>query len=145
MSTRFEWMNDPSVQYLPEGYDVRTGEPADENTGEESLTESDVIILWGDEATVITGDHDQLARVIMGSVPSDEGEPVIFRWTRDYGDCYDCGLPAAFFLPRAYINEERTPGAPDQRPTETNKRCAVCAANDAANGETIARIDGEFA
>ena len=68
-------------------------------------------------------------------------EIATFAWSNEHGYCYDCGLPAAFFLPRAYINEERTPGAPDQKPNDVNKRCSICAANDAADGVTVRRIE----
>jgi hypothetical protein len=26
----------------------------------------------------------------------EELETIVFRWTRNHGDCYDCGKPAAF-------------------------------------------------
>lgn len=53
-------------------------------------------------------------------------ETIVFRWTRNHGDCYDCGKPAAF---------------------QTNlkiKLCCLCAANCAADGEQITRIDPFF-
>ena len=68
---------------------------------------------------------------------------VTFAWSTRLGSCYECGLPAQFFLPRAYINEQRTPNAPDQAPDDTNKRCAICAANAAAEGEPVLRIEPE--
>lgn len=71
-------------------------------------------------------------------------EVVTFVWSNKHGWCYDCGMPAAFFLPRAYINETNNPGAPDQGPTDTNKRCGICAANAAAEGTTVQRIEEEY-
>lgn len=68
---------------------------------------------------------------------------VVHFWSNANGWCSECGNPAAFFLPRAYINETRTPNAPDQQTTDTNKRCAVCAANAAADGEIVRRIHEE--
>jgi hypothetical protein len=55
-------------------------------------------------------------------------EIVIFRWSTKHGPCYDCGSPAAFKL----AGEETH---------YTNNRCAVCAANLAADGGLIERIE----
>jgi hypothetical protein len=49
-------------------------------------------------------------------------EIVVFQWRRNYGDCYDCGLPAAYA-------------------TERLRLCCVCAAQAAAGGEKITRLD----
>lgn len=51
-------------------------------------------------------------------------ETVTFEWSREHGDCYDCGRPAAF-----------TDG--------TGIYCAVCAINHAVDGDPIQRIDSE--
>ena len=59
-------------------------------------------------------------------------EIVVFQWSRQDGDCEDCGLPAAFLQP-AY-NAGGGLLVPEHR------LCAVCAANAAADGETIERI-----
>lgn len=58
--------------------------------------------------------------------------PVTFYWLNDNGVCNNCGLPAAFRLigHPAYGSEN----------WDAWKRCSVCAANDAADGERIARI-----
>lgn len=48
-------------------------------------------------------------------------EIVVFQWRRT-ATCYDCGLPAAFLH-------------------SSDPLCAVCAANAAANGVTISRIE----
>lgn len=62
-------------------------------------------------------------------------ETVVFHWSRKHGDCYDCGRPAAFLVPDAYGIG---------RPIEDHhKRCAVCAANDAVDGERVVRIAPE--
>ena len=61
---------------------------------------------------------------------------VTFIWSTEDGHCYDCGLPAAFYAPKRYSHEPRDP-------SPQNKLCAVCAANEAAGGEMIRRIDEE--
>lgn len=53
---------------------------------------------------------------------------VVFHWDDAHGKCYDCGKPAAF-----------TSSEHESEPE--NKRCALCAANDAANGASIQWID----
>jgi hypothetical protein len=53
---------------------------------------------------------------------------VEFYWSDAFGECYDCGRPAAFVSSEHNSDPE-------------NKRCAVCAANDASGGATIQRID----
>ena len=55
---------------------------------------------------------------------------VVFQWSAQNGECQECGLPAAFY---------DTPYGTD----EQRKLCAVCAANSAADGETIRRIRDE--
>lgn len=59
-----------------------------------------------------------------------ETEVIEFRWSREHGDCYGCGLPAAFTSSDAKMSPE-------------NLRCAVCAANDAADGCRIRRVDAD--
>lgn len=54
----------------------------------------------------------------------------VFFWSRNHGDCYECGRPAAFKL-LGYSGTDESSWL----------RCAVCAANAAAEGETIARIE----
>lgn len=61
-------------------------------------------------------------------------EHIEFDWSTQWGRCYECGLPAAFYLPDAY-------GVEGEPPQDKNLRCAVCAANAAADGETVRRID----
>lgn len=56
---------------------------------------------------------------------------VTFRWSTDHGECESCGLPSAFH-------------AIDQYGEGKHQRlCCVCAADLAADGWPIARIDGE--
>jgi hypothetical protein len=62
-------------------------------------------------------------------------ETIVFHWSADHGRCYDCNLPAAFYLPYAYVRDY-IPEPPQPR----NLRCAVCAANAAADGESVERI-----
>jgi hypothetical protein len=59
--------------------------------------------------------------------------PVLFHWSNRHGDCYQCGCPAHFYTPDAYGN--------DQPITDKHKRCAICAADDAVDGERVTRID----
>lgn len=60
---------------------------------------------------------------------------VTFVWDDTYGNCYDCGRPAAF-LSDSYNNWMFGINIlPHER------RCAVCAANDACDGVEIMRID----
>lgn len=59
-------------------------------------------------------------------------EHVEFDWSTEWGSCYECGLPAAFRLVGLAVYETNL---------DSWKRCAVCAANAAATGEFIARID----
>jgi hypothetical protein len=60
----------------------------------------------------------------------EEGlELVCFRWSTEHGRCAECGRPAAF----------RVLGLADR---EQAKRCAVCAANAAVDGERVGRIGG---
>lgn len=62
---------------------------------------------------------------------------VTFKWSTEYGECYECGLPAAFYTTDAYDR----PDEPPKPLGDEHKRCAVCAANDASTGLTIIRID----
>jgi len=52
-------------------------------------------------------------------------EIVVFEWSTEHGECYDCGCPAA------YTTDPIT------------KLCAVCAAQHAADGETIVWLFAE--
>lgn len=69
-------------------------------------------------------------------------------WDDTHGPCYECGDPAAFVAPDLYRRED---GSNADKPVdETNKFCAVCAAQNAADGERIFRLwheddtDGEI-
>lgn len=59
---------------------------------------------------------------------------ILFAWSHDHGYCYECGLPAAFVLPDVY-------GPNSGLITASMKRCAVCAANGAVDGERVVRIE----
>lgn len=59
---------------------------------------------------------------------------VRFKWNDKEGTCSDCGLPAAFAVPDAYGPNPSGTIAPHM------KRCSVCAANDAVEGERLVRI-----
>lgn len=60
-----------------------------------------------------------------------EYELVTFMWSLEHGPCQECGRPAAFLEVDAY------------GPGRHMKQCSVCAANAAALGSTIRRIDPE--
>jgi hypothetical protein len=60
-------------------------------------------------------------------------------WRDSYGHCYDCGLPAAFILSSEYTYQVNRSERVEYR--DTDKRCAICAANAAADGEYIQRIE----
>lgn len=57
---------------------------------------------------------------------------IVFQWSDRHGECYECGAPAAFWLP---------PRGPIGEPRDHEKRCAVCAANAAVDEERVLRID----
>lgn len=72
-----------------------------------------------------------------GRQPLDLGNNlrlVEFVWSSEDGDCYDCGLPAAFWSAAQY-------GATRDEPEPEDLLCAVCAANVAADGFAIDRIE----
>lgn len=58
---------------------------------------------------------------------------VVFQWSAAHGPCYECGLPAAFYVGSVPLRE-------DSVFAQSAKRCAVCAANAASDGEEIHRI-----
>jgi hypothetical protein len=61
---------------------------------------------------------------------------VVFKWSDKYGDCEDCGAPAAYVSDRY--------GAPDPV-AKDGRLCPVCAAEDAANGHAVVRLDDDEA
>lgn len=74
------------------------------------------------------------------TLPDGQGiVTVLMRWSNKHGECYGCGLPAAFWIPNRNV-DHLSPTAPHA----SEKRCAVCAANEAAEGLLIRRIDSEF-
>lgn len=68
-------------------------------------------------------------------VPKKDNVIVILEWSQSNGECYECFLPAAFAI-----------GMPsDNIVDDSDKRCTICAANAAADGESIYRIlNGKF-
>jgi hypothetical protein len=65
-------------------------------------------------------------------------ETVTFYWSREHGDCAECALPAAFCLTDSSGIRDTDDLTGELRPESL--RCAICAANNAADGEFIARI-----
>lgn len=82
--------------------------------------------------------------IIRPMVEDDHLVPVLFKWHSDWGTCYDCGLPAAFWSPTIYgrFNPAGHDNCVDvdSVPDDNEKFCAVCAANHAVEGEEIRRI-----
>ena len=80
-----------------------------------------------------------MGQVIFQNEPTAEraGRPrmstvmVVHFWSDEHGYCRECGNPAAFLVPDAYG---------DVPIGDEHKRCAVCAANAAADGELVTRI-----
>ena len=54
---------------------------------------------------------------------------VTFDWDDRHGECHDCGLPAAYLLLNGF------------GPGEHVRTCCVCAADYAADGCSIRRIE----
>lgn len=77
---------------------------------------------------------DMLSALVEAVRPLVATEHVEFNWSVEHGRCYDCGLPAAFYMPDAYGKSEETPRM-------ENLCCAVCAANAASEGDRVVRID----
>lgn len=69
--------------------------------------------------------------------PIPGAKVIVFQWNTDHGECYECGRPAAFMVVDAAAPRQYDPSYP------YNLRCALCAANNAADGETIRRIREE--
>lgn len=63
---------------------------------------------------------------------ADDLAVVVFQWSTKHGPCHDCGLPAAYVQPNAYGPKSTA---------EPPKLCAVCAADVAAGGAEILRIE----
>lgn len=98
MGVRYEWHDRPSVEYIPPGCDVSTGQLADEETPYERLAENGALVISSDEAAVITGDLDLFVRRILSAMhrPSEgpayrpevfyrllyHGSPVHSGWDR---------------------------------------------------------------
>jgi hypothetical protein len=72
-------------------------------------------------------------------------QTVTFNWSTENGECYECGLPAAF--KRSYGQDRESYSDTQDRESyvaREEKLCAVCAANAAADGEEITRIREEY-
>ena len=85
----------------------------------------------GHEQKYVDEAHEQYRRLfaeIRPQVPDrPSGEKLVhvsFEWSDRFGECYECGLPAA------YESSEH-----DAQPESL--RCSVCAAQDAARGASI--------
>jgi hypothetical protein len=57
---------------------------------------------------------------------------VTFRWHTKWGTCYDCGLPAAYYVDVYGVENDTRDEA---------KFCCVCAADSMADGFPGRRID----
>lgn len=75
MSVRYEWMHLPDVTFVPDGFDVTTGEAATEETADEHVVEyGGALVLSGDEVTVVTGSPEALLKWARDIVTLMEGE-----------------------------------------------------------------------
>lgn len=87
----------------------------------------------------------ELVAVLRPLVADDGLVSILFRWNPEHGHCTECGLPAAFWSPTMYgrYNPDGHDGCAtaDSVPKDDEKMCAVCAANQAAGGEEIRRIE----
>jgi hypothetical protein len=96
----------------------------------EEVSEGDTLTDRLDDLVRIGAEAETLVHhALVAAQPTAGLRPVLFHWSTEHGECYDCGLPAAFYR--------------DGGREAHHQVCAVCAANDAANGSEIARIDGE--
>ena len=71
----------------------------------------------------------------MQKVDNGDGTATVtFRWSTQYGECLDCGLPAAYEMPGIY-----GPGTPPAR------FCSVCAATNVSlgNGDRLVYLFGD--
>lgn len=59
--------------------------------------------------------------------PPEGTETVVLQWSTEKGACSDCGLPAAFRRGQGPLRDD-------------DKLCAICAANEAADGDVISRL-----
>lgn len=66
---------------------------------------------------------------VFGVIPPNH-EVITFIWSTEYGQCSECGIPAAFYSIDGY------------GPGKHQELCAICAANEATKGAEITRIDG---
>ncbi len=85
------------------------------------------------EASALDG-LDIFTELVATLTPRDDCELVVFHWSTEHGACYDCGLPAAFYRTMRDLRVE---------PLPEDLLCAICAANAAAGGDEIMRIDDE--
>ena len=58
---------------------------------------------------------------------------VEFDWSDEHGECYECGLPAAYALDYNFANEKN----------EAALRCSVCAALAASEGAILTYLFAE--
>lgn len=71
---------------------------------------------------------EMLRELIVLLTPDKDSDQIyIFQWSTHHPACVDCGNPAPFYSDRYDLDSE--PGS----------LCAICAANDAAEGMTITR------
>jgi hypothetical protein len=82
------------------------------------------------------GDLAALVDQILAATPGCGNRVLLATWSDTHGPCYECGLPAAYLVPDAHTRTgQPTPPAGPQ-----HKRCALCAAQNAADGEPLQHL-----
>lgn len=69
MSTRYEWMHLPAVEYVPNGWDVVADAPAESDAADDQVvTEGGALLLTGDSVTVVTGAPADLRKWLLDAL-----------------------------------------------------------------------------
>lgn len=80
MSVRYEWISATycRVEWVPDGYDVRTGAPPDDDSDPDQITTyGGALLLAGDEVTVLAGTPDEVRAVLqraLDALPGRRGD-----------------------------------------------------------------------
>jgi hypothetical protein len=89
-------------------------------------------------AVISAPDAALIGRKLLEANAPEGTEPIVHFWSRKHGNCYECGNPAAFWVPMKEVDADNPTNVADEE-----KRCAVCAANAAVDGEHVVRIERE--
>lgn len=99
------------------------------------MNPSDIAITLSahEQTLLLANEHNDpdswadLARKIRQARSAGRLQTVTFHWHTRYGPCEDCGLPSAYLI--------------DGNSESALRTCSVCAAEHAAGGSHIARLD----